>query len=77
MGKIEMLDDDGLVTETIEKVHVCNGMSEDCQDPARCNDCGDQADPHIRVYVWTTAMGMDYFVCGFCLSIDSYVRLAS
>lgn len=75
MIKIEMLDHDGVVIETVERVHVCKGNGEDCQDPARCEGCGDQADPHTRVYVWTSANGVDYFCCSGCIQFERIARV--
>jgi hypothetical protein len=73
--KIEMLDDSGNVTEEIANAHVCVG---DCpQGPAHCEDCGAPGTVAIPVYTWTTEIGMDYFVCGSCLSGDSYARLGN
>lgn len=77
MVKIEMLDDDGIVTEEIQDVHVCVGDPEACMDAAWCETDGKTATPETPIYVWTTAIGMTYFVCGDCLSGDSYARLAS
>lgn len=58
--KVEMLDDDGQVTE------VCEATVE--QD-GTCEDCG-----AAEVVVWTTETGMTYSVCRPCLSTDEYAR---
>lgn len=71
--KIEMLDDSGLATEDCD-AHACDG-SDACETPADCDDCGVSATPDRIVYVWTTSMGIDYFVCAACLSGDDYARL--
>jgi len=75
MVKIEMLTDEGLVQETVEKVHVCKWDPAQCQFPANCDDCGHDATPEKPVYVWTSEIGINYFVCGVCLSTDAFARL--
>lgn len=72
-AKIEMLDDNGNVTELIEDVHVCVGG--DAGEPARCETCGHVATPEKPVYVWTSGTGLDYFGCGACISGEAYARL--
>jgi hypothetical protein len=74
--KIEMLDDLGEVTETIDIVHVCTAWREQCETAAQCEDCGDGAAPDKPVYVWTSGItGMTYSACGACLAVDDYARL--
>jgi hypothetical protein len=75
--KIEMLNDDGEVTETIEHVHVCVGDSGECEAPAICEDDGQPATPENPVYVWTCEGGMTFFACGRHLATDDFARLTN
>lgn len=72
--KIEMLDSDFNVLETVIEVHICIGDGS-CDANAVCEDCGHEANPENPVYVWTSEIGIDYFVCGSDLSKDEYARL--
>lgn len=71
MTKIEMLDDEGRVTETIDvEPHRCG---DDCECVAVCETCGAKGDA-VSIFIWKTAAGMDYFSCGPCVEADDYCR---
>lgn len=73
MIKIEILNEDGLVRELIESVHVCIGDPDTCRDAAFCEDCGHEATPQNPVYVWDSC-GFNYFACGGCVGAGRYAR---
>lgn len=74
MPKIEMLDDDGNVTEVVEATeHRCSPDS--CETSAYCEGCGATGD-RVTILMWTTAIDMEYFLCRACLAKDSYAREA-
>jgi hypothetical protein len=78
MPKIEMLNDEGNVTEVVLDVHRCVGDSTECEpDGAMCEDCGRYATAETPVYVWTTRLlaRLTYFACSRCLAADAYARL--
>lgn len=65
MLKIEMLDDEGAVTEACDAVEVDGECSEDCQDGVR-----------KPVIAWTSAeSGIEYAVCRMHLAADQFARL--
>ena len=74
MVKIEMMTDEGLLREIIEKVHVCVGDPAHCPYSAMCERCGLDATAEFRVYVWTTTVGVNYFLCGGCVFDFPYVK---
>jgi hypothetical protein len=80
MPKIEMLDDEGRVTEVVQNVHRCVGDPTECEPGgAMCEDCGRYATAETPVYVWTTRelAALAYFACGRCLATDAYARLTN
>lgn len=74
-AKIEMLDDDGNVTDVIEDVHVCTGDPQECESPLFCEECGHRATSERPVYGWKSSMDIYYPVCAEDLATDSYARL--
>lgn len=66
--KIEMLDDDGAVTETVDAVEVAEPC-ETTQDWGTAF-CGGP------VYRFTTSAGMTFALCRKCIDADDYCRVA-
>lgn len=76
MAQVEMLDDEGQVTETCDA--TVNPGPKGCDDMADWDVSyhGPDRRPHAGpVYRWTTADDMTYQICASCLDADEFARL--
>ena len=77
MPKIEMLDEDGTVTEVCEATSEERAIEDD-DEGAFCED--GEVDPRNcsgDVYRWVTKDGMIYQACAGHIELDDFSRFAS